>query len=134
MMHRGSGAISPELTEQVQRVVRVLRDHIFVGDEKRIQGRIETIFVEAGLGFEREFQLCERDRPDFFVGGRIVVEVKLKTPRSRVLRQLGRYAEHEKVEAIVLASPSFTTLQGMRLSIHGVPVYPAILHGAGLTI
>lgn len=134
MMHQATGGISPELTEHVHKVVRVLRDHIFVGDEKRIQGRIETIFAGAGLEFEREFRLSERDRPDFFVGGRIAVEVKLKTPRRLVLRQLGRYAEHDKVEAIVLASTSFTTLQGMGLIIHGVPVYPAILHGAGLTI
>jgi hypothetical protein len=49
--------------------------------------------------------LGPRDRPDFLIDGRIVVECK--GPRHRegaVLRQLDRYAAHERVEWIVLAT------------------------------
>lgn len=124
--------VDPEVTVLVHQVVRALRDGVYVGAEKQVQNRIEKALGAAGLEFERELQLSARDRPDFLVGGLVAIEVKLKTPRARVLRQLGRYAEHDRVKAIVLASTSFTTLQGMRLDIHGVPVYPAILRGGGL--
>jgi hypothetical protein len=53
----------------------------------------------------REHRLGPGDRPDFLIDGRIVVEVK--GPRHRapaVLRQLQRYAEHDQVEAIILAT------------------------------
>lgn len=114
-------------------VLEALQGRIYGGRvETQIQDRVAAALGAAGLVFERECRLSERDRPDFLVGGRVVVEVKLKTPRSVVLRQLGRYAEHDRVEAIVLASTSFSTLRNMRLMIHQVPVYPAVLRGLGL--
>lgn len=116
-------------------VVGALQGRIYGGRcETQIQDRVGAALEAAGLVFERECRLSERDRPDFLVGGRVVVEVKLKTPRSVVLRQLGRYAEHDRVEAIVLASTSFSTLRNMRLMIHQVPVYPAVLRGLGLLV
>lgn len=136
-------AIDPNVTVLVHQVVRALRDGVYVGAEKQVQNRIEKRLVAAELEFQREFRLDPRDRPgrersqdrpDFFVGGCVAIEVKLKTPRTTVLRQLGRYAEHGQVKAIVLASTSFTTLQGMRVDIHEVPVYPVILRGGGLLV
>lgn len=116
-------------------VLAALQGRLYGGRvETQIQDRVGAALEGAGLMFERECRLSERDRPDFLVGGRVVVEVKLKTPRSVVLRQLGRYAEHDRVEAIVLASTSFSTLRNMRLMIHQVPVYPAVLRGLGLLV
>ena len=114
-------------------VLAALQGRIYGGRcETQIQARVAAALGAAGLVFERECRLSGRDRPDFLVGGQVVVEVKLKTPRSVVLRQLGRYAEHDRVEAIVLASTSFSTLRDMRLTIHQVPVYPVVLRGLGL--
>ncbi|MCA2247582.1 hypothetical protein JF729_07195 [Mycobacterium intracellulare] len=114
-------------------ILAALQGRIYGGlRETQIQDRVGAALAAAGLVFERECRLSERDRPDFLVGGQVVVEVKLKTPRSVVLRQLGRYAEHGQVEAIVLATTSFSTLRNMRVTIHQVPVYPAVLRGVGL--
>ncbi|OHU47177.1 hypothetical protein BKG82_26330 [Mycobacteroides chelonae] len=133
--------IDPNVTVLVHQVVRALRDGVYVGAEKQVQKRIEKALAASELEFEREFRLDARDRPgrersqdrpDFFVGGCVAIEVKLKTPRTQVLRQLGRYAEHGQVKAIVLASTSFTTLKDMQVVIHGVPVYPVVLRGGGL--
>lgn len=62
--------------------------------------------AELGEGVAiREFVLSRRDRPDFLIDGRIVVEVKGPRHRSPdVIRQLERYASHERVEWIVLAT------------------------------
>jgi hypothetical protein len=123
----------PVVTVLAGQVLSALDGYVYGGRwETQIQDRVGEALGAAGLVFERECRLSERDRPDFLVGGRVVVEVKLKTPRSVVLRQLGRYAEHARVEAIVLASTSFSTLQNMRLTVHQVPVYPVILRGVGL--
>ncbi|UQX13566.1 DUF5131 family protein [Candidatus Mycobacterium methanotrophicum] len=98
------GTVAHTLADQV---VQALAGHIYVGRcETRLQDRVAQVLGEAGLVFERESRLSERDRPDFLIAGTVVVEVKLKTPRSAVLRQLGRYAGHEQIEAIVLASTS----------------------------
>lgn len=119
----------------VDRVLAALGTRNYRGRaEKEVQDQVSAALAAAALVVEREVRLNDRDRPDFVVGGQVVVEVKLKTPRSVVVRQLGRYAEHDRVAAIVLASTSFTTLRNMRMTIHGVPVFPAILHGCGLLI
>lgn len=83
----------------------------------------------------RELSLSRRDRPDFIVevdGARIAVEVKIKGSRNEVLRQLGRYAEHDDVAAVVLASGKRTLLAGIPAALHGKPVVVALLAGVDL--
>jgi hypothetical protein len=68
----------------------------------------------------REHRLGAADRPDFFVKGAVVIEVK--GPRHRapaVERQLARYAAYPEVRVILLA-----TSRAMRLpaAIGGKPV------------
>lgn len=61
--------------------------------------------LPLGCLLEREKVLGPRDRPDFFVDGRIAVEVKVKGQQRRAIwRQLERYAGHGCVEAIILAT------------------------------
>lgn len=128
-------AAAQPVVDLVDRVLAALSTRNYRGhSEKEIQGQVDAALAAAALVVEREVRLDDRDRPDFVVGGQVVVEVKLKTPRSVVVRQLGRYAEHDRVQAIVLASTSFTTLRNMRMTIHQVPVFPSILHGYGLLI
>ncbi|WP_293002593.1 hypothetical protein [Mycobacterium sp.] len=136
MMARQPGVVvTAAAAGLVEQVLAALAGRTFAGrNEVEVQDRVAAALTEAGVGFAREYRLSERGRPDFLVGGQVVVEVKLKTPRSAVVRQLGRYAEHDSVGAIVLASPSFTTLRNMRMTIHGVAVVPAVLHGPGLVI
>ncbi len=80
----------------------------------------------------RERALPGRDRPDFLVettGFGVAVEVKVNGSRTAVLRQLGRYAAHREVGAVVLASGRRSLLAGMPAMIHGKPVAVALLAG-----
>lgn len=102
------------------------------GNEKQIQDSVERVLAAAGLVFSREHALSAQDRPDFLVDGGVVVEVKMRASRSMVLMQLGRYASHDQVAALVLASPRLTVVSGMPDSIHGKPVRVVQLPGVGL--
>jgi hypothetical protein len=74
---------------------------------------------------QREAPLSPQDRPDFMVtigDTAVAVEVKVKGSRNAVLRQLGRYAAHDKVDAVLLASGRRTLAAAMPPIIHGKPV------------
>lgn len=79
-----------------------------------------------------EYRLGPRDRPDFLVdvdGVNIVVEVKVAGSRNPILRQLGRYAAHPNVDALVLASSRRTLLHYMPMELHSKPVAVALVGG-----
>lgn len=110
----------------VEIVVRIIESsRLDLSDEKRLQAQLADVFKEAGIVFEREFRLSVGDVPDFFVEGGIVVECKTRGARkTEVYRQLVRYAEHENVNAIVLAS---NLSMGLPADIGGKPAYMASL-------
>jgi len=115
-------------------LVGVLQSHIVRGQrETQIQDGVERVLrVATDYEVVRECRLSAQDRPDFLVDGRVVIEVKMRASGSEVLWQLGRYAAHERVEAIVVASPRFSTLSRIPSMIHGVAVRVVGLSGAGL--
>ncbi|OBC11404.1 hypothetical protein A5784_34975 [Mycobacterium sp. 852013-50091_SCH5140682] len=81
---------------------------------------------------ERERALSSRDRPDFMVnvhGLSVAIEVKVAGARNAVLRQLGRYAEHDTVDAIVLASGRRVLAAAIPEIIHTKPVLAIHLGG-----
>jgi hypothetical protein len=98
-------------------------------NEAQIQHSVGCVLAQRGFVFERERVLSPHDRPDFLVAGGVVVEVKMKVSRSAVLMQLGRYAGHECVAAVVLASPRYTVVAGLPERIHGRPVVGVQLPG-----
>lgn len=117
-----------------EELVAVLGSHIIRGQrEIQIQAGVELV-LRAATRYEvvRECRLSAQARPDFLVDGRVVVEVKMRAAGSEVLWQLGRYAAHERVEAIVVVSPRFSTLSRIPPVIHGVAVRVVGLAGAGL--
>lgn len=89
--------------------------------EKGTQADIEVALVAAfGDQVKREYRLAAGDIPDFMIGG-VVVEVKIKGAVKRsVFRQLERYAEHDCVTAIVLAS---SLAMGLPAFICDTPAY-----------
>lgn len=72
-------------------------------DEKRTQAELANALTAADIQFVREVRLSGKDIVDFMVGG-IAIELKTKGQRMAIFRQLERYAEHEKVESIILAT------------------------------
>lgn len=91
-----------------------------LSDEKRTQLNLADALKQAGIGFEREVRLSPADIVDFMVSG-VAIEVKLKGSRKMdVYRQLVRYAEHDSVKAIVLAT---NLTMGLPAELDGKPVY-----------
>ena len=88
--------------------------------------------LPAAFQADRERALSRRDRPDFIVdvdGCSVAIEVKVAGARNAVLRQLGRYAEHDQVDAIVLASGRRVLAAGIPEIIHAKPVLAIHLGG-----
>lgn len=61
--------------------------------------------IDAETLIRREHRLSATDIPDFLIGGSIVIEVKgSRHQRPAVLRQLERYAAHDCVQFLILAT------------------------------
>jgi hypothetical protein len=111
-------------------VCRLMRLHRFrLGHEALLQEDVEALFRREGVPFLREHILGPADRVDFLVDGRIAVELKIRAPKRRILRQLERYAAHDCVEALVLASVSAV---GIPPQLVGKPVFVVPLGLTGL--
>ncbi|QNJ90026.1 hypothetical protein HZU40_00045 (plasmid) [Mycolicibacterium fluoranthenivorans] len=123
----------PRPVQIAERVVVALSDHVYrAARERAFQDAIETVLRGRGFRVEREFRLSDRDRPDFLVDRCVAVEVKMRAGGSAVLSQLARYAAHDRVRAIVVATPRLSSLAGMPEEILGVAVRPVALSGPGL--
>lgn len=108
-------------------IVRLIqRCRLDLSTEKHLQEGVAKILAEAGMAFEREKALSTRDIPDFVVNGSIVIECKMrdKSRKLAVFKQLGRYADHPEVTAIILATD---LSMGLPPEINGKPVYLASL-------
>lgn len=91
--------------------------------ETELQDAIEFAFKTAYISNDREFRLNERDCPDFFCASTgLAIEVKIKGSASDVLRQLGRYAQHEKVRALLLVTTRSLQAAQIPSSINGKPL------------
>jgi hypothetical protein len=101
--------------------------------ESELQTAIWDVLHPRFPGAQREVHLSPQDRPDFMVGVddvTVAIEVKVKGSRASVLRQLGRYAAHDEVDAVVLASGRRVLAASMPPVIHDKPVLAAFLGAA----
>lgn len=84
-----------------------------VGDEADLQRQVADALNRAGIVFRREHYLGHsmRDRIDFWVGMcGVGLELKVGQPAKGILRQLLRYAEHQEVRELIVASTSHSAL------------------------
>lgn len=66
---------------------------------------IEEKLTEAKIRYSKEVVIAKRCRVDFLTEDGIAIEVKKGKPNSNsVSRQIQRYAESEKVNAVILVS------------------------------
>lgn len=100
------------------------RAPLSIGHEKRAQAELEQHLTDAGLAFQREARLSQRDVVDFLIGeddvARVVIELKIRAQRKRIYKQLERYAEHTDVCAIILLT---ATPMSLPETIGGKPAY-----------
>lgn len=107
---------------QVCQLLRAAR--VSLSDEKVTQAQLAEVLVAAlpDGAVVREHRLLARDIVDIFVDGRIAIEIKLKGHgrKMSVFRQLSRYAEHQSVTDIILAT---NLSMGLPATIEGKPAY-----------
>lgn len=72
-------------------------------DEATIQEALAQLFTQHGVVFKREVVLGPRMRIDFLIEG-LGIEVKVSGSRFEVLRQLKRYADTERIKALLLVT------------------------------
>lgn len=96
--------------------------------EADAQEQIARSLTEAGIECAREVCLGPRDRLDVLAR---TTAIEVKTARvqpASLWRQLQRYAAHDEVEHIVVASTLHMKLRDLPPEIGGVPVTSVMLH------
>jgi len=90
--------------------------------EDALQRGVAEVFARAGVAFEREFRLSPRERIDFLCAGGVGIECKIGGTLTSLIRQLHRYAGHERIESLVVVS---TRLAHARVpaEVRGKPVH-----------
>lgn len=88
--------------------------------EVELQRGLAAAFAARGLSVEREARLDVRNRVDFLIG-RVGVEVKVAGAWLDVERQVVRYAESDRVDAVVVVTsrPDHTRIPTV---VNGKPV------------
>lgn len=112
-----------------EEVIKALSGVRFCGSsEDELQAGLAEILDAAGIEHKREVPLTGRDRIDFLTADGVGIEVKVKGGLQELTRQIHRYAQSERVTAIVVVS---TKLQHARLpaELNGKPV--ASVHVGG---
>lgn len=92
-----------------------------VASEADLQVGVERILKEEGETFEREAIMSKKDRIDFLLADRIGIELKIAGSTSDVIRQLMRYAENERVAALLLVTTRMIH-RGAQGQMNGKPV------------
>lgn len=119
--------MSPEIENRGVVISRLLAASIFhFDDEATLQEGIAEALNSAQISFEREVELGPGDRIDFMAGD-VGIEVKIEGSYSNVSRQLLRYAQHDRVQAIVLATARTQLATQVPTTMNDKPVHVASL-------
>lgn len=106
-------------------IARHLQRHTYQWTtERQLQDGIAAVLA-ARYDVRAEHALSQQDRPDFWVSlgpYRVAVEVKIRGARTPILQQLGRYAAHDTVDAVLFASGRRALLVGIPTEIHHTPI------------
>jgi hypothetical protein len=124
------GTIMASGVEALENLALLLRGFRFrFCSEDELQTGIANALARRDVLFARERVLSAADRPDFLVpclDGDIAIEVKTKGSFADLLRQVARYAEHERVKGVlVVGSPRW--IARVPDSIAGTPVRTVLL-------
>jgi hypothetical protein len=108
-------------------------------NERELGDAVQRLF-DQGLGFKpaalggapkytREHRLSANDRLDFFVGGKVAVELKIKGSLSDLLRQVDRYLSRDEIQAVVVVS-TMRRLSALPSMLRGKPLRCVYVGGA----
>lgn len=110
-------------------IARLISGHRYsFRTEDQLQAQIATVLDGAGIAAKREVRITEKDRLDFLAGS-IAIEVKIGSTRPQVLAQIHRYAQSDRISAIILVSRKQRHLD-MPDTLNGKDVLVAHLMGS----
>lgn len=89
--------------------------------ELELQAGIAEVLTGAGVSFEREARIGDREMIDFLIAGDIGLEVKISGSPVEIVRQLQAYAYTGRVAYLILAT-SRRRHGVMPPILNGVPV------------
>lgn len=95
------------------------RRRFSLNHEKTLQGEMFDELTAGGFAAEREVRLSDSDIIDILVD-RTGIEVKIKGAKRAIYHQVERYAEHDRIDELILAS---NVPMGFPPEINGKPVY-----------
>lgn len=105
---------------EVEAIFQCLANRRFpLNNEIATQDAIESAFKDSGISYQREVRLDAANRIDFMIGD-IGCEVKIKSPKMKLFRQIERYVEFDAISRIVLI---INVATGFPKEINGKPVY-----------
>jgi hypothetical protein len=122
--------VVPHYAEAIAACLRRSR-YAFTTEEDLQQG-IASALQAAKIDAFREFEVAAGSRIDFFIGGGIGIEVKIRAALSALTRQLHRYAQSSHIEALILATPSLRLARGVPSSLCGKPIVCVVIDGGAL--
>lgn len=92
-------------------------------DEIQLHEGIAMVLTNIGVPFVREKVATPKDRFDFWVDERIVIEAKIDGSFAEAVRQADRYAALPEVQAVVLvASTSWSKRLKPKGKLHKKPI------------
>jgi len=85
-------------------IIELLSKYQFsLTSETELQSQIKEILESNNIPFEKEYNLDDKNRPDFFLEG-IALEVKIKGSAKSIYRQCERYCEFDAVSNLILVT------------------------------
>lgn len=106
----------------LERVSRILASTRFSClNEAELQTAVQRTLDAGGVTYQREHRLSRRDRVDFLIEGGLALELKVRTSKKNALSQVLRYAEHDAVSAVLVASTTHLAIN-LPGEAHGKPL------------
>ncbi len=105
----------------IQEILKILSiARLPVSTEKECQAAIQEILEKKNIWFRREWRIGEKDIPDFFISGGIVMEVKIKGRPLEIYKQCERYMKYDAATSLILITNKAI---GFPKELNGKPCY-----------
>ena len=118
--------------DRLFRLADVIEGYRFASaSEDLIADGVDAALLRAGEEVEREVVLGPHERVDFLTPDGICIEVKVGGSLMDLVRQLQRYAQHERVRALLVVT-NRSKLLGVPPELSGKPIAVASLLSGGL--
>ncbi len=121
---QGEVARDTRVVEELSAIAQCLCGYRYpVGNEDVLEAAVSVALSSGGFAHRRQQQLSKAERPDcWLLRSNIAVELKVDGTLASALRQCGRYAGLDQVEAVILAFTAPWRFTDALLSLRGKPV------------